>query len=131
MSAYPSWALLCGILGCLGAVVLLAWHTAQEQRAGRFDSLVAVVARSQSLVLFRAVAIARWTCIGVLAIAVVGLSAELVRNTRLSSAQWYPELRKSRVGLMARLILELLEPRLGRRNTGVRARRSARCPSRP
>jgi hypothetical protein len=73
MSVYPSWALLCGILGCLGAVVLLAWHTAQEQRAGRFDSLVAVVARSQSLVLFRAVAIARWTCIGVLAIAVVGL----------------------------------------------------------
>ena len=56
MSAYPSWALLCGILGCLGAVILLAWHTAQEQRAGRFDSLVAVVARSQSLVLFRAIA---------------------------------------------------------------------------
>jgi len=73
MSAYPSWALLCGILGCVGAVILLAWHTAQEQQAGRFDSLVAVVARSQSLVLFRAVAIARWTCIGVLAIAVVGL----------------------------------------------------------
>jgi hypothetical protein len=73
MSAYPSWALICAILGCLGAVILLAWNTAQEQRAGRFDSLIAVVARSQSLALFRAVAIARWTCIGVLAVAVVGL----------------------------------------------------------
>ena len=73
MSAYPSWALVCAILGCLGAVILLALHTAQEQRAGRFDSLIAVVARSQSLVLFRAVAIARWTCIGGLAVAVVGL----------------------------------------------------------
>jgi hypothetical protein len=31
------------------------------------------VARSQSLVLFRAVAIARWTCISVLGIAVIGL----------------------------------------------------------
>ncbi|MBV8494952.1 MAG: hypothetical protein JO162_15905 [Alphaproteobacteria bacterium] len=73
MSAYPLWALVCAILGCFGAVILLAWNTAQEQRAGRFDSLIAVVARSQSLALFRAVAIARWTCIGVLAIAVVGL----------------------------------------------------------
>lgn len=73
MSAYPAWALICAILGCFGAVILLAWNTAQEQRAGRFDSLIAVVARSQSLALFRAVAIARWTCIGVLAIAVVGL----------------------------------------------------------
>jgi hypothetical protein len=73
MSAYPSWALLCGILGCLGAVILLALHTAQEQRAGRFDSLVAVVARSQSLALFRAVAIARWACIGTLAIATLAL----------------------------------------------------------
>jgi hypothetical protein len=73
MSAYPSWALLCGILGCLGAVILLALHTAQEQRAGRFDSLVAVVARSQSLALFRAVAIARWACIGTLAIAALAL----------------------------------------------------------
>jgi hypothetical protein len=54
-------------------VALLAWNTAQEQRAGRFDSLIAVVARSQSLALFRAVAIARWACIGVLAVAVVGL----------------------------------------------------------
>ena len=73
MSAYPAWTLICAILGCFGAVILLAWSTAQEQRAGRFDSLIAVVARSQSLALFRAVAIARWTCIGVLAIAVVGL----------------------------------------------------------
>ena len=73
MSAYPSWALLCGILGCLGAVILLALRTAQEQRAGRFDSLVAVVARSQSLALFRAVAIARWACIGTLAIATLAL----------------------------------------------------------
>jgi len=67
MSAYPAWALICAILGCAGAVALLAWNTAQEQRAGRFDSLIAVVARSQSLALFRAVAIARWACIGVLA----------------------------------------------------------------
>ena len=73
MSAYPSWALLCGIAGCLGAVVLLAWHTAQEQRAGRFDSLVAVVARTQSLALFRAIAIARWSCISALAIATLVL----------------------------------------------------------
>ena len=73
MSGYPSWALICAILGCLGAVILLAWNTAQEQRAGRFDSLIARVTRSQSLLLFRAVAITRWTCIGVLAIAVVGL----------------------------------------------------------
>jgi hypothetical protein len=73
MSGYPSWALICAILGCLGAVILLAWNTAQEQRAGRFDSLIARVNRAQSLALFRAVAIARWTCIGVLAIAVVGL----------------------------------------------------------
>ena len=73
MSAYPSWALLCGILGCFGAVILLAVHTAQEQRAGRFDSLVAVVARSQSLALFRAVAIARWACIATFAIAILGL----------------------------------------------------------
>jgi len=73
MSAYPSWALLCGIVGCLGAVILLAVHTAQEQRAGRFDSLVAVVARSQSLALFRAIAIARWACIGVFPIAVAAL----------------------------------------------------------
>src|SRR5207248_3495097 len=73
MSAYPAWALICAILGCAGAVALLAWNTAQEQRAGRFDSLIAVVARSQSLALFRAVAIARWACIGVLAVAVVGL----------------------------------------------------------
>ncbi|TMK09148.1 MAG: hypothetical protein E6G69_08265 [Alphaproteobacteria bacterium] len=73
MSAYPAWALICAILGCIGAVALLAWNTAQEQRAGRFDSLIAVVARSQSLALFRAVAIARWACIGVLAVAVVGL----------------------------------------------------------
>ena len=68
MSAYPAWALICAILGCIGAVALLAWNTAQEQRAGRFDSLIAVVARSQSLA-----AIARWACIGVLAVAVVGL----------------------------------------------------------
>jgi hypothetical protein len=73
MSAYPSWALLCGIVGCLGAVILLAVHTAQEQRAGRFDSLVAVVARSQSVALFRAIAIARWACIGALAIATLVL----------------------------------------------------------
>ena len=73
MSAYPSWSLLCGILGCLGAVILFAVHTAQEQRAGRFDSLVAVVARSQSLALFRAIAIARWACIGGLAMAVATL----------------------------------------------------------
>ena len=73
MSTYPSWALLCGIVGCLGAVILLAVHTAQEQRAGRFDSLVAVVARSQSVALFRAVAIARWACIGTLAIATLAL----------------------------------------------------------
>jgi hypothetical protein len=73
MSAYPSWALLCGILGCLGAVILFALHTAQEQRAGQFNSLVAVVARSQSLALFRAVAIARWACIGALAIATLAL----------------------------------------------------------
>ena len=73
MSGYPTWVLICAILGCFGAVILLAWNTAQEQRAGRFDSLIAVVARSQSLALFRAVAIARWACIGVLAIAVVGL----------------------------------------------------------
>ena len=73
MSSYPSWALACAILGCLGAVVLLAWHTAQEQRAGRFDSLVAVVVRSQSVALFRAVAIARWACIGTLAIATLAL----------------------------------------------------------
>ncbi len=73
MAAYPSWALLCGILGCLGAVILLAVNTAQEQRAGQFNSLVAVVARTQSLALFRAIAIARWACIGALAIAVVGL----------------------------------------------------------
>ena len=45
MSAYPAWALICAILGCMGAVGLLAWNTAQEQRAGRFDSLIAVVAR--------------------------------------------------------------------------------------
>ena len=73
MSAYPSWALLCGIVGCLGAVVLLALNTAQEQRAGRFDSLVAVVARTQSLALFRAIAIARWSCISALAIATLVL----------------------------------------------------------
>jgi hypothetical protein len=73
MSGYPSWALLCGIVGCLGAVILFAVHTAQEQRAGRFDSLVAVVARSQSLALFRAVAIARWACIAALAIATLVL----------------------------------------------------------
>ena len=73
MSTYPSWALLCGIVGCLGAVVLLALNTAQEQRAGRFDSLVAVVARSQSAALFRAVAIARWACIGVFTIAIAAL----------------------------------------------------------
>ena len=73
MSTYPSWALLCGIVGCLGAVVLLALNTAQEQRAGRFDSLVAVVVRSQSVALFRAVAIARWACIGTLAIATLAL----------------------------------------------------------
>ena len=73
MSAYPSWALLCGIVGCLGAVILFAVHTAQEQRAGRFDSLVAVVSRSQSLALFRAVAIARWACIGVFTIAIAAL----------------------------------------------------------
>ena len=53
MSGYPSWALICAILGCLGAVILLAWNTAQEQRAGRFDSLIARVTRSQSLLLFR------------------------------------------------------------------------------
>jgi len=73
MSAYPTWALICAILGCIGAVALLAWNTAQEQRAGRFDSLIARVTRAQSLALFRAVAIARWACIWVLAIAVVGL----------------------------------------------------------
>jgi hypothetical protein len=73
MSAYPSWALLCGIVGCLGAVILLGVQTAQEQRAGRFDSLVAVVARSQSLALFRAIAIARWACITALAIATLVL----------------------------------------------------------
>jgi hypothetical protein len=73
MSTYPSWALLCGIVGCLGAVILLAVHTAQEQRAGRFDSLVAVVARSQSVALFRAIAIARWACIATLAIATLVL----------------------------------------------------------
>ena len=73
MSGYPSWVQICAILGCLGAVILLAWNTAQEQRAGRFDSLIARVSRAQSLALFRAVAVARWTCIGVLAIAVVGL----------------------------------------------------------
>ena len=33
MSAYPSWALICAILGCIGAVVLLAWNTAQEHTA--------------------------------------------------------------------------------------------------
>ena len=49
MSAYPAWALICAILGCIGAVVLLAWNTAQEQRAGRFDSLIAVVAEPSSL----------------------------------------------------------------------------------
>jgi len=73
MSAYPPWALLCGIAGCLGAVILFALHTAQEQRAGQFNSLVAVVARSQSLALFRAIAIARWACIGTLAIAIAAL----------------------------------------------------------
>jgi hypothetical protein len=73
VSAYPPWALLCGIVGCFGAVILFAVHTAQEQRAGRFDSLVAVVARSQSVVLFRAVAIARWACIGVFTIAIAAL----------------------------------------------------------
>ena len=57
----------------IGAVALLAWNTAQEQRAGRFDSLIARVTSAQSLALFRAVEIARWACIGVLAIAVVGL----------------------------------------------------------
>ena len=77
MLAYPAWATICAILGCLGAVILLAWNTAQEQRAGRFDSFIAVVSRSQSLVLFRAVAIARWTCIGVLALAVLGLLRRL------------------------------------------------------
>jgi hypothetical protein len=73
MSGYPTWALICAILGCAGAVVLLAWNTAEEQRAGRFDSLIARVSRAHSLALFRAVAITRWTCIGVLAIGVVGL----------------------------------------------------------
>ena len=73
MSTYPSWALLCGIVGCLGAVILLAVNTAQEQRAGQFNSLVAVVARTQSLALFRAIAIARWSCISALAIATLVL----------------------------------------------------------
>ena len=73
MSAYPPWALLCGIVGCFGAVMLFAVHTAQEQRAGQFNSLVAVVARSQSLALFRAIAIVRWACIGVFAIAIAAL----------------------------------------------------------
>src|SRR5262250_1866265 len=73
MSGYPSWVLICAILGCLGAVILLAWNTAQEQRAGRFDSLIARVNRAQSLGLFRAVAIARWTCISVLAAVIFDL----------------------------------------------------------
>ena len=73
MSTYPSWVLLCGIVGCLGAVILLAVSTAQEQRAGQFNSLVAVVARTQSLALFRAIAIARWSCISALAIATLVL----------------------------------------------------------
>ena len=73
MSTYPSWALLCGIVGCLGAVILLAVNTAQEQRAGQFNSLVAVVARTQSLALFRAIAVARWSCIGAFAIATLVL----------------------------------------------------------
>ena len=51
----------------------LGVENCQEQRAGRFDSLIARVNRAQSLALFRAVAIARWTCIGVLAVAVVDL----------------------------------------------------------
>jgi len=64
---------ICAILAGIGTVILLAWRTAQEQRAGRFDSLIARVNRAQSLALFRAVAIARWTCIGVLAVVIFDL----------------------------------------------------------
>ena len=73
ISSDPPWSLTCAILSCIGVVILLALRTAEEQRAGRFDSLIARVNRSESLALFRAVAIARWICIGVLAVVVFDL----------------------------------------------------------
>ena len=40
------------------------------------------------------------------------LSADVVRNTRPSSVQWYLGLCGSRVGVVARPITELFEPKL-------------------